>query len=265
MKKLLAILGITALIFVAIVSVTGYNQKHSQPGKNYDVKCVEQSQPQATSGTLVCAINARQEAEKSQQQSSVWDVLTTWPESITAWLLLLTLIAISWQAWETREAAIAASEGVRLGRDEFVATFRPRIHVRSVVLLPQNGTATAFLILVNNGGTNATIMEGDMVLEWMVDGNAPRLCMKRISIPKHVLHVGEDSTHSIVLGDDEFRTFERLNDADHTGRKVFFACNGRVRYADKNGTIRITGFERLYNFSEPRFIKPTDSDFEYED
>jgi hypothetical protein len=43
-----------------------------------------------------------------------WHKLVTWPEGITAWAIMFTLGAIIWQAWETRVAAIAAKDSIKL-------------------------------------------------------------------------------------------------------------------------------------------------------
>jgi hypothetical protein len=43
-----------------------------------------------------------------------WHKFFAWPEGITVWAIMLTLGAIIWQAWETRKAAQAARDGIRL-------------------------------------------------------------------------------------------------------------------------------------------------------
>jgi hypothetical protein len=43
-----------------------------------------------------------------------WHKLVAWPEGITAWAIMLTLGAIIWQALETRKAAIAARDSIKL-------------------------------------------------------------------------------------------------------------------------------------------------------
>ena len=43
-----------------------------------------------------------------------WYILVTWPEGITAWAIILTLVAISLQSNETRKAATAAARGIEI-------------------------------------------------------------------------------------------------------------------------------------------------------
>lgn len=49
-----------------------------------------------------------------EDKAQGWHKFIAWPEGITAWLVVLTLGAIVWQAWETRKAAEVARDSVRL-------------------------------------------------------------------------------------------------------------------------------------------------------
>src|ERR1039457_385686 len=102
MRKVLPILAATALI-ATVILVTRYDQNYDAGGKGYDIKCEQSSQPTAASASLTCTIHSSQNAEQGKPRSPWWDKLLTWPEGITAWLLMLTLIAICWQSWELHE------------------------------------------------------------------------------------------------------------------------------------------------------------------
>jgi hypothetical protein len=43
-----------------------------------------------------------------------WDRFVKWPEGITAWAIIATLIVIGWQSWETRKAAQATRKSAEV-------------------------------------------------------------------------------------------------------------------------------------------------------
>lgn len=109
MQKILAILGGGGLI-VAVILMAVYYQQRNAIGEGYDIKCVQPSEPTSATNALACEIRPGQNTEKRKPKPPWWNVLLAWPEGITAWLLLLTFVAIIWQAWETRNAAKAAAD-----------------------------------------------------------------------------------------------------------------------------------------------------------
>jgi hypothetical protein len=125
MLKGLVILGGVALIVAAIL-VAVYYQQRNAVSKGYDIKCTQPSEPASAPASLVCKIEGSQDADQGHPKPQWWNLLVAWPEGITAWLLLLTLIAIVWQAWETRksakataDAASAALQSVKLQEIQF--------------------------------------------------------------------------------------------------------------------------------------------------
>jgi hypothetical protein len=113
MWKRLAILGGGALI-VAVILMAVYYQQRNAVGEGYNIKCVQPSQPPSAAASLTCKIYPSQDTDDGKPKPPWWNVLLAWPEGITAWLLLLTLSAIVWQAWETRRAAKATEKSVDL-------------------------------------------------------------------------------------------------------------------------------------------------------
>lgn len=110
LKRLLIPAG--AVLIVAVIFVAGYCQDRDTSSEGYDIKCVQSSEPASTLPTLTCVINPKQNAKQGKSSPPWWHKLLTWPEGITAWLLLLTLGAIAWQAWATQEAARATKASV---------------------------------------------------------------------------------------------------------------------------------------------------------
>jgi hypothetical protein len=105
---------IATILIVTVVFVTRDDKFHNTEGKGYDIKCTQSSDPSATVGTLICTAQHSQKAKSSESDPPWWHVFFTWPEGITAWAIMLTLGAIIWQAWETRKAATAAGDSIKL-------------------------------------------------------------------------------------------------------------------------------------------------------
>ena len=98
------ILGGGALIVASILMAVYYQQRNAVY-EGYDIKCIQSSDPSSTSTSLTCAIRPSKNTEERKPGPQWWNVLIAWPNGITAWLLLLTLGAIVWQAWLTRRQA----------------------------------------------------------------------------------------------------------------------------------------------------------------
>jgi hypothetical protein len=116
MLKWLAIALFAALI-ITVVLVARYDEIHDTEGKGYEVKCVQSNDPSMPVPSLVCTVEHGQKTKSGEYQPVWWHVFFTWPEGITALLILLTLVAISLQTWQTRKAAIATAEAANASRD----------------------------------------------------------------------------------------------------------------------------------------------------
>ncbi|MGB6686326.1 MAG: hypothetical protein WBE76_00620 [Terracidiphilus sp.] len=113
MLKRLAIPAVAVLLVAAIAVAVYYQQRHAV-GEGYDIKCTQPSVPASAPAELACKVQPSQDAEQGHPGRYWWNVILAWPEGITAWLLLLTLGGIVWQAWETREAAQSAEKQITL-------------------------------------------------------------------------------------------------------------------------------------------------------
>lgn len=109
MRKYLAIL-VVALF--AIEAMPAHNQVSSKRAAHQS----QQSAQQPSTPTIAPITNNQATTHYQQQSGSKpkgWHKLITWPEGITAWLIMLTLGAIIWQACETRKAAEAARDAAK--------------------------------------------------------------------------------------------------------------------------------------------------------
>jgi hypothetical protein len=109
MKKYLWI-PCALVVVAAVVLMARYDKNDDTGSHSYDIKCVQSSKPSPTAASLLCTIDPKQNADQGQASPQWWHKLVAWPNGITAWLLMLTLGAIVWQAWETRKAAKAGAD-----------------------------------------------------------------------------------------------------------------------------------------------------------
>jgi hypothetical protein len=162
MKKYLWI-PIALVIVAAVILVARYDKNYDTGSHGYDIKCVQSSDPSSTPASLSCAINPKQNADQGQASPPWWYKLVAWPEGITAWMLVLTLAAIVWQAWETRRAADATEDAVkasevayRIARDTSERELRAYLTVTNARLfLYEDGRIEPRLIISNSGQTPA--------------------------------------------------------------------------------------------------------------
>jgi hypothetical protein len=167
MLKWLTIIG--SVVLIGTVILVARNDKfHDTEGKGYDIKCTESSGPPVTAGTLICTAEHSQKAKSGQYDPLWWHIFFAWPEGITALLLMLTLGAITWQAWETRKAAKAtraavdtADKAMKLQEDTAKRQLRAYICITSSgVKLSTDGTIQAKIYFKNGGQTPAYDVRG---------------------------------------------------------------------------------------------------------
>jgi len=132
LKRLAILLGCTVLI-AAIVLVARFDKNYDTSSRGYDIKCVQSGEPSPAAASLSCKVNPTQNANQGDSNPPWWHKLIAWPEGITAWLLLLTLGAIVWQAWETRRTARAGQSATDVALAQIrmeKATERARLNIK---------------------------------------------------------------------------------------------------------------------------------------
>jgi hypothetical protein len=170
-----------------------------------------------------------------------------------------------------------------ISRLQFLATHRPRLRVRHITVDDpgkRTGLPTFFfehdkevrggLVVVNVGGSNATIIETRHRIFFSKSGlpaAAPydEDFRQNMLLPNQVLASGESCatpiTDTIVMqpnppGETKLRTFER------EGWVIYVM--GQIRYKDDGGAERFMGFCRVRQ-KDGRFRPVNDPDYEYED
>jgi len=112
---MLKYLAILVIVWFAIEAMPAHNQVSSKRTAGQSQQSAQQpSAPAVAPATINQATNYYQQDPADKPQG--WHKFVTWPDGIVAWLIMLTLVAIVWQAWETRKAAEATSRGLEIGK-----------------------------------------------------------------------------------------------------------------------------------------------------
>jgi len=201
---------------------------------------------------------------------------------VTAGLLILGMFQLKdnkRSITAAENAAKAAAAQVKLGRDEFSATFRPRLKVRHVSLgtpgIPFTSSPgigdkiVGSLVVVNGGSTKATVIDSRYLIFFSV---------AREGLP--MLSPMDDSWDALiqagtVLESGESCSFE-INGTVRSDRQTsgtFIRITpdayavyvmGQIQYRDESGNERFMGFCRRW-LGESTFESVSYSDYEYGD
>jgi hypothetical protein len=187
---------------------------------------------------------------------------------------------------ETRKAAEAGAKqakltrkSIKLARQEFTATHRPKLRVRNVVIDrpdPKNPLSRPFapnqlmkgqLYVSNIGDSTAYIHESHVEL-WITDMNL---------LPMGRPYEGKDANRAVafpisagesrplIIANDTFIPSVETADQIRTGTGLFVYVMGWVEYCDDNGVRRRMAFCRKYDHSLSRFTSVENPDYEHED
>ena len=160
-------------------------------------------------------------------------------------------------------------KSVRLARDDFNAMHRPRIRVRHIFLSedPITHDDHVSFTIANVGSTIAHITGGMNCIEYRpkLSGlpNIQKPIKDGIPIGAYTLSAGEQHSYTIdhkaVMAAFQFER-PALTEENRMGRLY---CYGFIIYTDNLGTIRETGFCRVFDGNS--FIRVDNPDYEYED
>lgn len=198
--------------------------------------------------------------------------LGDWTEAVAIFTFFLTVATIALAAISLRQ--------IKLGRDEFIATHRPRIFVQTVSIT-ENGksveryasedraktTPCEGIITVSNGGDSAAfIVEWQSIVYLQLSGAVfrPPLDVAAVQRPKPNSPgispgVIESIKHFQVSPTDrDWRQYQQ-----GVGHRMFFI--GRISYEGPDKIRRRTGFCREWDkaLGEGRWKTVKDSEYEY--
>lgn len=145
-------LVLMCLIGLAVVTAAGQQEASGHYHKRTSQRDTEQSSSPSPAITNNQATSYYE--QKAVDKPHGWRKLVIWPEGVTAWLILFTLGAITWQAWETRKAAEAANRSIEVGKTKERAKMLVEIGALDLYtgFRPQ-----ATFTVTNVGETNAAI------------------------------------------------------------------------------------------------------------
>ena len=184
---------------------------------------------------------------------------------------LLQLLVFGWQGIQLRNA-------VKASRDEFLASHRPKIRIKHLVLakdiLPQE-PIIVHLTCVNHGTSEATLSEiGIKYFVVRPDRMLPPPtgidAIPNLGIVGGRLPCGYN-WETKCINANRILTQQEHDDIQMERAKLY--CVGFVSYHDDAKRLRITGFCRVLTFppdqvafqSNSRFRRFRDTDYEYED
>ena len=184
---------------------------------------------------------------------------------LTSAIVLMAIFTAS--LWRSTSKLWKASEDqIRLARDAFSATHRPRIVVRRMgVELTKNAPIIVEFTVVNTGEEKVIKCNWNTVIMLLdvAGGVQGQLHYETDTADFHngPLGVGEGTKKWI-----EDKTNLAASDfADIEKKKVVLHVVGFIAYTDRAGVTRQTGFFRYYDAEKQRFRVIDDPEYEYQD
>jgi len=183
--------------------------------------------------------------------------------TIAAFTIVLA-IGSSVQAWLTREA-------IRVAREEFISSHRPRIVLRDVDMASAAEGHEIYYMLANSGDTRGTIIES-----WVIAESVPP-----DKLARNLRSFGHDDLGRLVFAAGEMKdlTYRCPTDVawllatySAAGKQhidttklwnLYFA--GAILYSDDAGNLRRSVFRRRWDFERECFCRVDNPDQEYAD
>ena len=201
---------------------------------------------------------------KCESRESLWQRTTDDPVAyFTFWLVAVTGVLAVVSVFQGRMLV----QQTELGRAEFNATHRPRIRVRQIADDSKLSPASTGLscTLVNVGDAwgemfeyNWTIVYGGIgAVEYPLKYDAGNI--------RHPTDTQYDPSSAPFDAGQERPLFLPLNTVPPMSSGQRPCVYGYVRYRDRRGIERRTGFMREYDTATGRFSAVNDPDYEYED
>jgi hypothetical protein len=195
----------------------------------------------------------------------------TWtPEAVTAWATVVIGFFTVVLAFATIIQAAFTRAAIRLARDEFISSHRPRVILREVIW---EGHADIHYTLVNVGETRATIVESWVMVEFVRQGSAvrPLRSLGHDDLGRIVLAAGEMREFTCVVP-GELRVAMMFPDTRRIGiegREPVLGeryFTGTIVYADDLDIRRQSAFRRIRDDKSHSFVRlKEERDQEYAD
>lgn len=251
MKKYLWVCGL--LLFVSFFVTYQYEKRAHDAG-------TADRRGQLPAVAANDAPEPRAYSKQANRNSPGWNfahLVFGWPNGVTVWAVLVTLVVIAEQTHETRRAANATSIAAEnamvqseLSRKTLIQQYRPKLIVRGCV--PLKGKLS--LVIVNTGGTPAYLTELLFSLK-VLDGTPP-VAGFASQLPAEVRFApGEMLSHFIEFEPEIMRAIQAKDKALTLGAvEDSILCIALLRYRDDLGINRVTGISRAYDARFAKFV-----------
>jgi len=161
---------------------------------------------------------------------------------------------------------------MRLARDEFNATHRPKIVIRGLFMVapnPSHANAARISFQVHNVGDTAALITEFNFFLMFEDEETVEMPIVRTESPGELpqkLGVGDRIFWRGNAQVNPAKFMNATNQAFHFGEgESPLNFRGTVSYEDMGGTVRHTSFHRAYDFNKRRFKRIENSEAEYGD
>jgi hypothetical protein len=254
--KLLMIAAIALVVGGTIVLVTC---KYENPCKKPKTQNADQAL------TSAVQVDAQAHPDKTKDETGkgtdcvpCWHKLLAWPEGITVWVVLLTLVVIGWQSWETRKSAGAVLESGRawviVRPVAWSPELRPLWEQGDPIIDDTTLQVVAHVfpaVLTNAGETPAFIDE--IAASYLILREPPE------NLPAKPAYEFHPENGRILTVTDEFPlnitlvpipTLTKAQVQSFRSQQSFLYAYGCVRYRDVHGRSHETRFGYVYNFPQ---------------
>jgi hypothetical protein len=192
--------------------------------------------------------------QKGEEKPQGWWSLVSWPEGITTWAVLLTLGAITWQAWETRKAAVAALDNITMLKTKERARLAVAIEMEDFVepnkwpIKDLFDLEVTFRISVENQGLTkafeVAVFGAVMVTEQMFP---PQLAEAEVYFISDIPRVMPQESTRYAGEIRNTKSFPKLDDAENISNgKAYMHLFGYVLYTDVFGERHKQPFRWLW-------------------
>jgi hypothetical protein len=237
-----------------------------QKASNQDTK---QSQNQGNTTITVTDDHSSQiESQQRADKPQGWHRFVAWPEGVTAWAVLLTLVVLGIQTNEIRKS-------VRAVQNSIVLQFRPKLSIRAIkfdvsqTLKSKDAAAIWRLVLANVGSSIAYVHATTITFDSMVcDGDQETIYpLGTEQIDAFSLSPGEIKILSseITNARDHLRVGKIYSDDPIVGQYVWVRCAGVFVFTDTIKIERRIGFRRRFDIKTGTLLPDSDSEYEFDD
>jgi hypothetical protein len=214
-----------------------------------------------------------------------WQNWTKDPIAVFTFVLTIfngLLFASSTGLWlANRKTAKIAQDQIRLGRDEFTASHRPRMRLKHIWLATPDGQrsyrglqsqapVTVRLDIVNNGDAVGFVRIINFVTRVLPQGqrlpqrpiyNEPDV--PQLQIPDAEVRIGR--TLTLPASDGRILSANDIFGVNQGSHRLYFVGTIEYWWGDDRGNLRQTAFCRFLTGTSGRFQVDKDPDYDYED